>query len=113
MVQKIKPCQHDSLFCRLYEVELCVFYITHEVLLCFVLQECTNIFSSGGGQSLASMAGIPFLGRVPIDPQVTVSGEKGQNSLRPPSDSPLFAVFQDIVKSITKLRVGTNETVVP
>ena len=112
-VQKIKPCQHDSLFCLLYEVELCVIYITHEVLLCFVLQECTNIFSSGGGQSLASMAGIPFLGCVPIDPQVTVSGEKGQNSLRPPPDSPLFAVFQDIVKTITKPRVGTgDETVV-
>lgn len=112
-VQKIKPCQHDSLFCLLHEVELCVFYITHEVVLCFVLQECTNIFSSGGGQSLASMAGIPFLGCVPIDPKVTVSGEKGQNSLRPPPDSPLFAVFQDIVKTITKPKVGTgDETVV-
>ena len=112
-VQKIKLCQHDSLFCLLYEVDLCVFYITHEVLLWFVLQECTNIFSSGGGQALASMAGIPFLGCVPIDPQVTISGEKGQNSLRLPPDSPLFALFQDIVKTITKPRVGTgDETVV-
>lgn len=112
-VQKIKQCQHDSLFCLLCEVELCAFYIIDEVLSCFILQECTNIFSSGGGQSLASMAGIPFLGCVPIDPQVAISGEKGQNSLRPPPDSPLFAVFQDIVKTITKPRVGTgDETVV-
>lgn len=87
----------------------CVFYITHEVLLCFVEQECTNIFSSGGGQSLADMAGIPFLGRVPIDPQVAGCGEKGQNSLRTPPDSPLSVVFQDIVKIITKLKVGSGD----
>ena len=86
-----------------------MFFISLMRCFCFVLQECTNIFSSGGGQSLASMAGIPFLGCVPIYPQVAVSGEKGQNSLRPPADSPLFAVFQDIVKTITKLRVGTGD----
>ena len=84
-------------------------HITRAVLLCFVQQECTNIFTSGGGQSLANMAGIPFLGCVPIDPQVAVSGEKGQNSLKPPPDSTLSAVFQDIVKTITKPRVGTGE----
>jgi hypothetical protein len=84
------------------------FYMTHEVL-CFVQQECTNIFSSGGGQSLANMAGIPFLGRVPIDPQVAVSREKGHNSLRTPPDSPLSAVFQDIVQIITKPKTGTGD----
>jgi hypothetical protein len=55
------------------------------------------------------MAGIPFLGCVPIDPQVAVSGEKGPDSLRTPSDSPLSAVFQDIVKIITKPRTGTGD----
>jgi MinD superfamily P-loop ATPase len=60
-------------------------------------------------ESLANMAGIPFLGCVPIDPQVAVSREKGQNSLRTPSDSPLSAVFQDIVKIITKPRAGTGD----
>lgn len=30
--------------------------------------ECTNVFSTGGGQSLAQREGILFLGKVPIDP---------------------------------------------
>lgn len=34
-------------------------------------------FGSGGGQRLASQAGVPFLGQVPIDPQVAQSGDNG------------------------------------
>ena len=30
--------------------------------------ECTNVWGKGGGESLAEKQGIPFLGRVPIDP---------------------------------------------
>ena len=30
--------------------------------------ECTNVWGRGGGESLAAQRGLPFLGRVPIDP---------------------------------------------
>lgn len=30
--------------------------------------ECTNVWGRGGGQALAEREGIPFLGRIPIDP---------------------------------------------
>ncbi|CAO1617166.1 unnamed protein product [Sympodiomycopsis kandeliae] len=30
--------------------------------------ECTNVWGRGGGEALASREGIPFLGRIPIDP---------------------------------------------
>lgn len=36
------------------------FLETKHFLLCF--QECTNIFSKGGGEELAKHAGVPFLG---------------------------------------------------
>lgn len=36
-----------------------------------IFQECSNIFSSGGGKALSEMAGIPFLGAIPIDPRVS------------------------------------------
>jgi hypothetical protein len=80
----------------------------HIVLLCFIQQECTNIFSSGGGQSLANIAGIPFLGRVPVDPRVTLSTEKGQNGVETLLDSPISAVFQDIVKILIKCSTGAG-----
>lgn len=34
--------------------------------LLFLLQECTNIFSKGGGEELAKHAGVPFLGEWPL-----------------------------------------------
>lgn len=35
--------------------------------LLFLLQECTNIFSKGGGEELAKHAGVPFLGEWPLE----------------------------------------------
>lgn len=37
------------------------------LLLLFLLQECTNIFSKGGGEELARHAGVPFLGEWPLE----------------------------------------------
>lgn len=37
-----------------------------------------DIFGAGGGESLAKEAGVPFLGRIPIDPAVVGSGDSGR-----------------------------------
>jgi len=39
---------------------------------CPTCAECTNIFSKGGGESLATLTEIPFLGRIPIDPSIAL-----------------------------------------
>lgn len=36
-----------------------------------------DIFGSGGGTVLADQAGVPFIGSVPIDPEVRISGDNG------------------------------------
>jgi len=36
-----------------------------------------EVFGSGGGERLAAEAGVPFLGTVPMDPQVRVAGDGG------------------------------------
>lgn len=36
-----------------------------------------DIFGSGGGERLASEAGVPFVGEIPIDPDVRVGGDSG------------------------------------
>jgi ATP-binding protein involved in chromosome partitioning len=50
--------------------------------------EITNIFASGGGQRLASSAGVPYLGSLPLDPEVMRSGETGAPLLVRNADSP-------------------------
>ncbi|PWH16202.1 MAG: chromosome partitioning protein [Anaerolineae bacterium] len=36
-----------------------------------------DIFGAGGGKVLADQAGVPFIGSVPIDPEVRISGDNG------------------------------------
>lgn len=46
--------------------------------VCPNCSECTDIFMSGGGKSMAADFGVPFLGSVPIDPQFVVLVESGR-----------------------------------
>jgi ATP-binding protein involved in chromosome partitioning len=36
-----------------------------------------DLFGSGGGKLLSDMAGVPFLGEIPIDPVVRIGGDRG------------------------------------
>ena len=40
-------------------------------------QNCSNLFSTGGGERLAEECAVPFLGRIPIDPALGEALEKG------------------------------------
>jgi Mrp family chromosome partitioning ATPase/predicted Fe-Mo cluster-binding NifX family protein len=47
----------------------------------FVCPKCgerTDIFKSGGGENMALMTSVPFLGRIPIDPQIVEACDAGQ-----------------------------------
>jgi ATP-binding protein involved in chromosome partitioning len=47
----------------------------------FICPHCgkeTDIFSRGGGETLAVKYGIPFLGKIPLDPAIVKSGDNGQ-----------------------------------
>lgn len=69
---------------------------------CIFSQECTNIFSSGGGIALSEMVKVPFLAKVPIDPQVGKLAEKGQSVLVTSPDSQVAQVFRKLVEELTK-----------
>jgi ATP-binding protein involved in chromosome partitioning len=36
-----------------------------------------DVFGNGGGERLAIAAGVPFLGAIPMDPNVRVGGDQG------------------------------------
>ena len=38
--------------------------------VCPCCGEVSNIFSTGGGEEMAKREGIPFLGRMPLDPEL-------------------------------------------
>ncbi|POS87801.1 Cytosolic Fe-S cluster assembly factor CFD1 [Erysiphe pulchra] len=51
--------------------------------VCPQCSECTNIFSSGGGKSMAEEFHLKFLASVPIDPQLVLLFETGKTPVYP------------------------------
>ncbi|KAI9707697.1 MAG: cytosolic Fe-S cluster assembly factor cfd1 [Candelina mexicana] len=51
--------------------------------VCPHCSECTNVFSSGGGQVMATEFKVQFLGSIPIDPQLIVLFEEGTTPVYP------------------------------
>ncbi|KFY86375.1 hypothetical protein V498_07525, partial [Pseudogymnoascus sp. VKM F-4517 (FW-2822)] len=51
--------------------------------VCPSCSECTNVFSSGGGEVMAEEFGVKFLGSVPIDPQFVMLVEAGRTPSYP------------------------------
>lgn len=86
--------------------------------LCPLLQECTNIFSTGGGESLAELCKVPFLGnvklgyasddplpfffpgRIPLDPRLTQCLEEGKSYVDAYIGAPAQTAMADIVKKL-------------
>jgi len=69
----------------------------------FVCGHCgqrTEIFSHGGGQSVAERMGVPFLGEVPIDPVVRVGGDNGQPVVIAEPDSPAGIAIREIATKV-------------
>lgn len=57
------------------------------------------LFGKGGGKNLALEAGVPFLGAIPIDPQLCKSGDEGQSLFSEKNDHSLTVkTFQELAK---------------
>ncbi|MDR1404519.1 MAG: Mrp/NBP35 family ATP-binding protein [Candidatus Methanoplasma sp.] len=71
----------------------------------FVCRHCgelTDIFGSGGGEKTAESLGIQFLGRVPLEPGVAISGDSGMPMVIYDPDSKSAAAFNEIADKIIK-----------
>ena len=62
--------------------------------------ERMDIFGTGGGEKLAKMTGVPFIGTIPIDPQVRVGGDQGMPVSLSHPDSPVAKSMVEIAEKI-------------
>jgi Mrp family chromosome partitioning ATPase len=72
-------------------------------LTCPHCNQIIDLFKTGGGEKAALELGIPFLGAIPIDPEVVQGGDKGTPALSTNGASPTSQAF----KAITDLIVHT------
>ncbi|NIM15870.1 MAG: P-loop NTPase [Candidatus Aminicenantes bacterium] len=59
-----------------------------------------QLFKKGGGEKIALLYHVPFLGQIPIDPQIVESGDSGRPFMLNRSDSEAAKAFDEIVENI-------------
>jgi Mrp family chromosome partitioning ATPase/predicted Fe-Mo cluster-binding NifX family protein len=80
----------------------------------FVCPKCgerTDIFKSGGGEIMAKQMGVPFLGRIPIDPQIVQSCDSGKPFLYHYNQSQTAKAFEKALNPILELDNDTKELI--
>ncbi len=69
-------------------------------LLCPYCKKEIDLFKKGGGERVAKEVGIPFLGRIPINPEIVESGDSGKPFVVGHPESGASKAFKQIVESI-------------
>ena len=87
-------------FCKAVKMEIVGVVENMSGLVCPHCQEVIEVFKSGGGEQMARDFDLPFLGRIPMDPQVVTAGDDGVPYLATASDSPAAQAFANVVKAI-------------
>ncbi len=64
-----------------------------------------EIFGHGGGETAARELGVPFLGRIPLDPRFVVSGDTGKPFIDEYPDSDTAHALDNIIASVS---TGSN-----
>ena len=63
-----------------------------------------NLFKEGGGERVSLEFGIPFLGRIPLEPEIVISGDEGKPFIIHQPGSPASKAFADIVEAIITIQ---------
>jgi len=59
-----------------------------------------DLFKEGGGKKAALELGVPFLGKIPIDPQIVISSDEGKPFIGSHPDSEASKAFMKIIENI-------------
>ena len=104
----ISDVRKSITFCRKLKLPVIGVLENMSGFVCPHCGESIDIFSSGGGEQMAEEMRVPFLGRIPFDPQVVTSGDKGTPYTQGFPDTPTSRAFHEAIKPII-LHPATNE----
>lgn len=72
----------------------------------FICPHCgksVDVFKSGGGASMASDMGVPFLGSIPLEPKIVEAGDNGKPYIEYFRESETSKAFNKIIESLFNL----------
>ncbi len=69
-------------------------------MLCPHCGKTIDVFKRGGGAKLAEELGVPFLGRIPVDPRVVTTGDAGKPLIATYPNSQTAEAFEKLVRNV-------------
>ena len=69
----------------------------------FVCPHCgkkTDLFKTGGGEKAAKEMDVPFLGKIPFEPEIVTSGDEGKPFVQKHSENQISQIFNQIVEHL-------------
>lgn len=103
----VEDVEKEITFCKTLNVPIIGVVENMSGYVCPHCSECSNIFSSGGGEQLALSHELPFLGKLPICPSVArlLEGKRRDvdvegTLIEKYMKTELFPLFQEMVKLI-------------
>jgi ATP-binding protein involved in chromosome partitioning len=90
-------------FCRQMEVPILGVVENMNGFACPSCGDITFVFGAGGGRRMASEMKVPFLGSIPIDPQIAEACDKGRAYVYHYSMSSTSKIMADIIQPIAAL----------
>jgi Mrp family chromosome partitioning ATPase len=69
-------------------------------LICPHCHNTIDLFKVGGGERAAQEMGVPFLGRVPLDPNVVLGGDDGSPIVLRDKSNPASKAFDEMVERV-------------
>jgi len=90
-------------FCKKVEMEIFGLIENMSGFSCPHCNEAIDLFGVGGGEKTAAAASIPFLGRIPFDPNVVACGDAGICFQEKYKESPVTSAFIGIAEKMAEL----------
>jgi ATP-binding protein involved in chromosome partitioning len=88
-------------FCRTVKMDILGLIENMSGFTCPHCNKLVDLFGSGGGEKTADTAGIPFLGRIPFDPNVVSCGDNGISFQEKYADAQVTRAFDELADKIS------------
>ncbi len=95
-------------FCRKVKVPVLGVIENMSGFACPHCKTVIDIFKRGGGENMARSMGVPFLGRIPIDPRIVEASDSGTPFVYHYSGTEAAAAFQPIIGLLLDLKEKTR-----
>ena len=91
-------------FCRQLKIPVLGVVENMSGLVCPHCQKMIEVFKSGGGEAMAKEMGVPFLGRIPMDPQIVGTSDEGKPFVYHLRQSESAQAFIRVIQPVLRLQ---------